>query len=464
MGVHDVSIRIGAKDHASKVFKRVALAAGAFLSFRAIGRFAKQSTAAFIEQEKSTIKLAAALKATGNAAGFTQKQLSEYADELQDATTIGNEAFESTMSVMATFRNVQDDIFKESIMMAADVSQALGQDLQGATIQLGKALNDPITGISALSRVGITFSETQKEQIKLFQETNDLASAQRVILDELGNQFGGQAMAQANSFGGSIKQMSNAFGDLKERLGESIAKIPGFSTGIKVATAVFQNFGLAADIVWLQMKLSAIDFWEDFKHLFSTQIPNLFQWFMRNWKDVFTTIWNGTKSIVGNMGKNIWNFFKAVTGWLKGDGFNFEWTGLLEGFENTLKEMPDLGGRTMTKLETELAAKLAESQRRLGEKIAAKLAGGGVSAAGTGGGAGAGLAAASAAATKQGGIAANESRFLTFGRTQASTAQQSLKEQQKATKQRERQELLQERMTAHLLTLTQNVATVTNFG
>lgn len=259
MGTHDVNIRIGAKDAASKVFKRVAIAAATFLSFRAIGRFAQQSTKLFIEQEKSTIKLAAALKATGNAAGFTTKQLQAYASELQNVTVIGNESFESIMSVMATFRNVQGEIFKESILLTADVSQALGQDLQGAAIQLGKALNDPVVGLTALSRVGITFSQVQKDQIKAFQEVNDLASAQRIILDELSNQFGGQAKAQADSFGGSIQQLANAFGDLQEKIGQAIAELPGFRDAIDTTVLAVQNLGITWELVWLQMQRSILE-------------------------------------------------------------------------------------------------------------------------------------------------------------------------------------------------------------
>lgn len=463
MGKHDVNIRIGAKDHASKVFRRVAIAAGAFLSFRAIGRFVKDSTALFIEQEKSTIKLAAALRATGNAAGFSQEQLSEYAQELQNMTTIGNESFESMMSVMATFRNISGDIFKEAILLTADVSQALGQDLQNAAIQLGKALNDPKLGISALARVGITFSEVQKEQIKAFTDVNDLASAQRIILDELQNQFGGQARAQADSFGGSIKQMANAFGDMRERMGEAISKMPGFQTGIKVATVVFQNFGLAADIVWMQMKLSAIGFWEDFKHLFATQIPELFDWFMRNWKDVFTTIWNGTKSIISNMGKNIFDFFEAVVGWLKGEGFDFKWTGLLEGFESTLKELPNITKRVMTEVESELAQRLAIAQEKLGQKIADKLAVSAGGATGAGGAAGGipGAAAAAGAAGKKGGI--GELVRFAQGR-QVTVAEQTLREQKKATRRQERQEQLQEQMADSLVKMSQNLLAVTSFS
>jgi hypothetical protein len=97
-----------------------------------------------------------------------------------------------------------------------------GQDLQQSVIQLGTALNDPITGVGRLRRIGISFTEEQKKSIKTFVEQNDLMSAQRVILDELQVEFGGVAKAMGGEPVTSLKHLSNAFGDLSEAAGESI--------------------------------------------------------------------------------------------------------------------------------------------------------------------------------------------------------------------------------------------------
>jgi hypothetical protein len=74
----------------------------------------------------------------------------------------------------------------------------LGTDLKGSAVQLGKALNDPIAGVGALSRVGVTFTETQKDMIKTMVEAGNVAGAQTLILDELGKEFGGSAKALAD--------------------------------------------------------------------------------------------------------------------------------------------------------------------------------------------------------------------------------------------------------------------------
>lgn len=259
MVTRDVKIRIGATDTASKVFKRVAIAAGAFLSLRVLGRAAKQSLSLFAEQEKATQKLEQAILATGGALGFTVQQMREYAGELQNMTTISNESFEEAISVMATFRNVSGDAFKRSIELAADMSIALGTDLKGSVILLGKALNDTKIGISALTRVGITFSDTQKELITQLTEQNDLLGAQTVILDEIFNQFGGQARKAADGYSGSIDQIINSWDDAKKKLGETIATAPviDLQNNIRLTTILIENMGLTWDLILTQMAAKA---------------------------------------------------------------------------------------------------------------------------------------------------------------------------------------------------------------
>lgn len=254
----NVNIRINAKDNASRVFKRIAIAAGAFLGFRAIGRFVKESTQEWILQEVATTKLEQALRATGHAAGFSAKQLQVYSGELEKTTTIAADLWDTSMSLMATFRNVSGDIFKESILLVGDVSTAMGTDLKSATIQLGKALNDPIAGMSALTRVGIQFSQQQKDSIKTFQEQNNIMGAQRIILDELSNQFGGQAKAAVQNLEGAIKQLANAWGEAKDALVGYMVKSTDLDTNIRLVTVLIENMGDTWSLVMKQMELSAI--------------------------------------------------------------------------------------------------------------------------------------------------------------------------------------------------------------
>lgn len=140
-------------------------------------------------------KLAAVIAATGGAAGLSAREIAGYASELQSLTNFGDEATIAAASVLATFKDIKGDVFKQALAAAQDLSTVMGQDLKSSVVQLGKALNDPIQGVTALTRVGVSFSDQQKEQIRSLQTSGDLLGAQRIILKELQTEFGGAARA-----------------------------------------------------------------------------------------------------------------------------------------------------------------------------------------------------------------------------------------------------------------------------
>ena len=73
------------------------------------------------------------------------EQLKKHAAALQKTTTYGDESIMVMQSLLATFRNVQGDVFTRATKMALDMSQALGQDLKSSSIMLGKHLFRPAT-------------------------------------------------------------------------------------------------------------------------------------------------------------------------------------------------------------------------------------------------------------------------------------------------------------------------------
>jgi hypothetical protein len=102
------------------------------------------------------------------------------------------------------------------------------------------------------------------------------------------------------------------------------------------------------------------------EHFLTVAIPGYLAWFADNWRDVFATIWNGVKTFAGNVWKNLVNLWHAVAGLFKGEGWSFQWTGLLEGFQSAIKELPKIAERQIGPLETSLG----EHMRQLGEQIA----------------------------------------------------------------------------------------------
>ena len=184
--------------------------------------FASESIKLFREQQKAVAQVEAGLKSTGNQAGFTIAELKKQASELQKTTLFGDEEIlKGATAQLLTFTNIAGEQFSRTQQAALDLATRLDGDLKSASIQLGKALNDPVANLSALSRSGIQFTTEQKKVIKSLQESGRLAEAQTLILDELNKQYGGSAEAAAEADGG-ITQLSNAIGDAKEKLGELI--------------------------------------------------------------------------------------------------------------------------------------------------------------------------------------------------------------------------------------------------
>ena len=176
---------------------------------------------AFDKQAKAIAQVEAGLKSTGNQVGYTSKQLQAMASEMQQTTLFGDEAIlKDATAQLLTFTNISGNEFKRTQKAALDLATRLDGDLKSASIQLGKALNDPVKNLSALSRSGIQFSNEQKTLINSLAETGQMAEAQRIILAELEKQYGGSAEAAAAAGSGPMQQLANEFGDLQEQFGE----------------------------------------------------------------------------------------------------------------------------------------------------------------------------------------------------------------------------------------------------
>lgn len=169
------------------------------------------------------------LETTGNAAKVTSKQLDSYATSLSNMTGIDDELIAAGQNVLLTFRNVRNEqgkgnnIFDRATKAGLDLSAVLGTDLKAANIQLGKALQDPIKGTTALGRAGVQFTKTQKDQIKALVEAGDVLGAQKIILGEVEQQVGGAAEANATA----TMKLTEAWDNTKEALGTTI--LPAFT-------------------------------------------------------------------------------------------------------------------------------------------------------------------------------------------------------------------------------------------
>jgi len=184
-----------------------------------------------------------ALASMGNASGKTAEELQKSAKQLETFSNFDDDdILRKVTANLLTFGNVSGEAFDRAQQAAVDLSARLGSDLQSATLQVGKALNDPVLGLTALSRTGIQFTEDQKELVKGMVEMGDIAGAQALILAELEKQFGGAARAAREAAPGG--DQAQAWRTLQEVIGERL--VVAFEKLEQVTAPIINSF-LALD-------------------------------------------------------------------------------------------------------------------------------------------------------------------------------------------------------------------------
>lgn len=187
------------------------------------------------EFQQNMLRTESLLRATGNAAGFTSQQLRDQARDLAYATLQSTEGVERAQQKMQTFKSVSGDTFTRAMELAADTASVFGS-LDSATIQLGKALEAPVKGVSALADVGVSFSESQKEMIKSLVATGDHLGAQTMILDVLAGQMGGIAKAEAAGFAGAQDSLGQAVQEARLAIADQLGVLDRFTAAYNWAT------------------------------------------------------------------------------------------------------------------------------------------------------------------------------------------------------------------------------------
>lgn len=212
-------------------------------------------------------QLEAGIKSTNNAANVSVQGMQDLASAIQDYSGQTDDSIVAAESLLLTFTNIRnvgpDKIFDLATKSAADMAAKLGGDAASQSILLGKALNDPIKGITALTRVGVSFTAGQRAQIKAMQESGNVIGAQKLILGELTTEFGGAAAAAGDSLPGQVQKAHRAFEDLSQglltalmpaligaaQMMTGVAKWAGQNQGVVMALAIVVGVLAVAFIV-----------------------------------------------------------------------------------------------------------------------------------------------------------------------------------------------------------------------
>ena len=282
-GIRDATSGLG---KLGKGLAGVGIAAGA--AFAAVGAagaaFVVASAKQLMEIEKLNAQTNAAILSTGSAAGKTVDDINKLNASLEKLTGVEAEVIQEGQNMLLTFTNITGDHFDEATKAALDLSVALGKDMQSAAMLVGKALNDPIAGMGALSKAGIQFTEDQKAAIEAMLELNDTAGAQSIILGELNRQFGGSAEAFGETTAGQLAKIAHMFGEIGEAvaepflevLGDALPLIEDVVSSFLVSPEFAKMLAEAADSL-VEMAPSLVDLLPKFTELALKLIPMMIE-------------------------------------------------------------------------------------------------------------------------------------------------------------------------------------------
>jgi hypothetical protein len=203
-----------------------AVVGGAYATAKVV-EFGKASVQAATESEQATSRLRQVFKSMGDTTGKAADAAIDYAGALSKKIGVDDEAIMASQALLATFGKVSDEtarqagIFDRATKAAADLAAAGFGSMDQNAKQLGKALQDPIKGINALARSGVTFTDTEKERIKTLVEANKVTEAQRIVLGAVEKQVGGTAEATATS----QEKMAVAYDEVQESVGRGLLPI-----------------------------------------------------------------------------------------------------------------------------------------------------------------------------------------------------------------------------------------------
>lgn len=328
-----------AEAHTSRLSKSfqnagtILMAQGAAFAANQAVNFLRGMTDEAREAEKVARSTAQGIATMGAASWTSAAQVAELAEQLSNKIGVDDEAIQQSANLLLTFGNVKNvagdmnNVFDRAVMATQDLAAKGFGDADAAAKMLGKALNDPIKGMTALGRAGVTFSDAQKKQIERMVESGNLLGAQKVLLAEVEKQVGGTAEATADAG----DKMAVRWANFQEQLGtavlpilnEVLSKLMEFLDWAQQNPEIVAAIGAVTAAIWLlnaAMNANPVV-------LITTLIAGLVVGLMLLWnksegfRAAVMMVWDNIRDKVGavvDFIKNLWNgvvgFFQSLPG------------------------------------------------------------------------------------------------------------------------------------------------------
>ena len=311
--------------------KTGALAAGA-AGVGALVFTLKAGISEYVEAQKVAAQTNAVIKSTGGVANVTAKDIDTLAESLMKKSGVDDEVIKSGENVLLSFTHIRNevgkgnDIFNQATAAAVDFAARTGREVPQAALLIGKALEDPATKLSGLARAGIVFTDAQKEMVKQMVASGDTLGAQKFILAELEERYGGAAEAAGKTLPGQIAILKESFNNFA---GDLVARM---------IPAIQQSIGWLRDH-WPEISAALQGFWASVGPVLGA-IIDLFAAVVGVIRDNWGTIGPivmAVAAIIQAAFAQIANIIKLVTAILRGD-----WSAAWDALKAIVKGALDL--------------------------------------------------------------------------------------------------------------------------
>jgi hypothetical protein len=212
----------------STTFKAVGAAIVAGFAFNKIAQGIGTVVDAAAKQEDAVSGMNQALRSAGDFSVAASKDLQTFASDLQSVSIIGDETTLQMLSLAKSF-GVSNDMAKDLVTAASELSAATGMSLESAVRNLGKTMSG-LTG--ELGESLPAMRSLTAEQLK-----------SGAAIDLVNRRFAGSALAKIQTYSGAVTQLSNSWGDFQEKIGEFITKNKAGIGGINAVSTALNKLG-----------------------------------------------------------------------------------------------------------------------------------------------------------------------------------------------------------------------------
>jgi hypothetical protein len=341
-------------------------------SFGDMNKFADDLTARFGISKRAALEMAVGIAGLGKEIGGLQgdalvgftKTMEQMAIDMSSALNMTAE--EAARSIQITMAgNISDTMRSRGYVVTEETTKKFAEDK--GIIKEGEALSQKQKLAVRMMMLDKMLADT-KNNLAMTEEST--ANRQRKAMGmyesalvQLGTavqpMWNGMLEVAASAMSGIGAWLQSNTGTFQTWGGTLMGWIDTVGWGI-------QNFGnlwkLAGLIV--QEKLTNI---VEYAQWGFGALGTWLGWFAENWPDVFQSTLDAAWAIISNFFLNLKNLGIAVWDFIKSGGtagFNFEFTPLLQGFESSIRQLPEIAAPHLTNLQDQMAAVFDDINRQ----------------------------------------------------------------------------------------------------